>query len=118
MLARVEHAFEAHDSSVLSVDTWTPSPEVRAATMELVAEARAEIAAAAAAFQIRPHERNGWQQIAAALASAWEVLEDTRPEKLRRYGPVRPELAERLAPHIERLLELIERIRRSALSQG
>jgi len=47
MLARVERALGEQNASALIIDTWAPRPEERTTTA-LVAEARAEIAAASA----------------------------------------------------------------------
>ena len=94
------------DGILYAVRTRIPPQRVNE-LLRLSAEARALIADLARKYHLEKQERNGARVIAGLLSVRWEALEDTRPEKLRRYGPVDPKLLPELGPPIERLIQLV-----------
>ena len=66
--------------------------------------ARAALVAAVEAWGLEPVTRDGRRVMAAALALAWEGLEDIRPARLGRYGPVDPALTATLEPALADLI--------------
>lgn len=69
------------------------------ATLEQLAQARDRLG-------LEPYHEDVRQSLYSAFSLLWADLEDTRPEKLRCYGPVDKDAAKQLAPQIARLLEL------------
>jgi hypothetical protein len=70
------------------------------------ADVRAALSALADACRLDPLVRDGRRVMAAALALAWEGLEDIRPTRLGRYGAVDPALAATLEPALTTLIDL------------
>jgi hypothetical protein len=113
-LRLVERAL--HDITLAVDGSWSGAltgtetvldPATRDDLLALIAAAGRQIAALANEWELAPERRDSRGAITAALSSCWEMLEDTRPEKLRRYGPVDPAVAERLGPQIAALVELV-----------
>ncbi len=94
------------DGTLYAVRNWIP-PERTAELLRLSAEARTLIADLARRYHLKKQERDGARVISGLLSVRWEALEDTRPEKLHRYGPVDPKLVSELGPAIERLIDLV-----------
>ena len=94
------------DGTLYSVRTRIP-PERSAELLRLSAEARTVIDDLARRYHLKKQERDGARVISALLSVRWESLEDTRPQKLHRYGAVDPKLVSELGPAIERLIDLV-----------
>ncbi|HXE74050.1 MAG TPA: hypothetical protein VNN18_00240 [Candidatus Xenobia bacterium] len=54
----------------------------------------------------------------AELSSLWEMLEDSRPERMRGYGPMDAETAHLVEADMQRLLQLVLRARSLLLSSS
>lgn len=93
----------AHPRALVAV-TLDLSIESRRELRAQVAQTRSLIAQLAETYQLGPEERSLRQEIAALMAASWSDLEDTRPAKLRRYGPVDPALIIPLDAAIEQLI--------------
>ena len=86
----------------------TRMPAEKASEMaRLSAEARILLTDLPHRYHLENQERDGAKVISGLLSARWEALEDTRPQKLKRYGPVDPELVPDLGPPVERLIELV-----------
>jgi len=83
----------------LSEQQMTRLATLERATLEQLSHARD-------VFGLEPHHEDARQGLYSAFSLLWADLEDTRPEKLRRYGAVDPDAQEQLAPQVMRLLEL------------
>jgi|GEM_PF-1120315 len=59
---------------------------------------------------VSPSRQSVHRHIAASLASAWEVLEDLRPRRLKAYGPVDTHAASVVEPLIEEATTRIRQI--------
>jgi len=79
-----------------------------------LAAIEAVVARLAAEYQLNAPPRSARQILVALLSSSWEHLEDTRPAKLRRYGPVDPQAAAPLNAELSRLLALMDTMRVAA----
>lgn len=103
----------AGDQVGLTVATRTPldAPQ-RERLHALIQETRAQIAAFVPIVPLSRYERDGRRVITGHLTEAWADLEDIRPAKLGRYGPLDPALATRLGPPVARLIDLVEAIRK------
>jgi len=78
-------------------------PELRVNLVRL----RAEIARLAAEFQLGVEANSASRRLVALLTSSWQDLEDVRPAKLGRYGPLDPAVAPSLDAGVERLISLV-----------
>ena len=78
-------------------------PELRANLVRL----RAEIARLAAEFQLGVEPNSAQRRLVALLASSWQDLEDVRPAKLGRYGPLDPAVAPSLDAGVDTLISLV-----------
>ena len=78
--------------------------DTRSALVDQLAAVRAEIAHLAARFQLAIAPRSARQALAALLATGWQDLEDERPDKLRRYGPVDPAVIPALDASVSQLI--------------
>ena len=83
------------------------SAKRNAELMALSAEVRVLLAELAQKYDLDREERDGKRIISGLLSARWEAFEDTRPQKMRRYGPVDPKLVPELGPSVERLIELV-----------
>lgn len=99
---------------VLTRFTNEPSDEQRSALLRLIAEVRREIAQIAEDYNLEVNEENVVRSIMGEFSLLWADLEDTRPQKLRRYGPVRSQAIETLGPPVQRLIQLVLAIDRVA----
>jgi hypothetical protein len=86
--------------------TDAPNAEQQAALLHLAARLRQEIASLATDYQLSGGEESFLRGIKGEFMILWADLEDMRPEKLRDYGPLRPQVDSLLTPRIERLIEL------------
>jgi len=82
------------------------SPERRAAALAHIPEALEGITRLAERFELPAVAESLASRIAAEMSVNWANLVDTRSAKLRRYGPVDPELYEVLDSEIEHLAQL------------
>jgi hypothetical protein len=82
-----------------------------------LAAIEAVVARLAAEYQLTTQPRSARQILVALLSSSWEHLEDTRPAKLRRYGPVDPQAAAPLDAELARLLALMNTMRVAAAAR-
>jgi hypothetical protein len=96
----------AYDGALHQVVDDIP-PAARGALLHQITAIEAMIARLAAEFQISASPHSARQMLVALLSSSWEHLEDTRPAKLRRYGPVDPVIATPLDAELARLVALI-----------
>lgn len=94
------------DGTLYAVRARIP-PERTGELSRLSGEARALLADLARRYDLMKEERDGARIISGQLAARWEALEDARPVKLARYGPVDPELVPELGPAVERLIDLV-----------
>jgi len=78
--------------------------DVRPALLDELTALRSDIARLAAAFQLDPAPRSAHRALVALLATNWQDLEDERPAKLQRYGPVDPVVTPLLDVGISQLI--------------
>jgi hypothetical protein len=95
------------DDLVLTHFTHAPSPVQRSAFLHLVRQVRAEIATLAAEYQLEGSEEDFLRSVTGEFTLLWSDLEDTRPQKLRRYGTINPQAYDVLGPPIQRLIKLM-----------
>lgn len=69
---------------------------------------RAQIARLASEFHLRAEPRSARRTLIALLASSWQDLEDARPAKLGRYGPLDPAVAPSLEAGMAELIALVQ----------
>lgn len=94
------------DGTLYAVQTRMP-PERAGELLALSAEARALLAELARKYRLVREERDGAKIISGLLSARWEALEEMRPQKMRRYGPVDPELVPELGSAVDRLIALV-----------
>ena len=82
-------------------------PDARAALLHQITTIEAAIARLAAVFDLSVPPRSARRVLAGLLASSWENLEDTRPAKLGRYGPLDPQIVAPLEAELGGLIATI-----------
>ncbi len=87
--------------------TDPPDSAQRAALLGLVKHVRQEVAALAADYQLEVAEESFVRSTMGEFTLLWCDLEDSRPQKLRRYGAIHPQADEVLGPSIQQLIELV-----------
>jgi hypothetical protein len=81
--------------------------DARALLLQEIMALEAAIARVAAEFQLTGERRSLRRMLVGLLASSWEHLEDARPAKLGRYGPVDPQVVAPLDAGLARVIALI-----------
>jgi hypothetical protein len=69
---------------------------------------RAEIARLAAAYHLDVAPHSATRILVALLATSWQDLEDVRPAKLGRYGPLDPALTPSLDAEVTQVIALVQ----------
>lgn len=93
-LAQIDRLLFHPDDGRMERSTLDLSPEHQEQLRHLVAATRAQVVAIADAYTLPTREISIRQHLAGILAVSWSDLEDVRPAKLSRYGPVDPALVE------------------------
>lgn len=99
---------------ILTRFTNPPDPEQQTAFLQLTRRVREEIAQLAFDYDLEVGEENMLRSVMGEFSLLWCDLEDTRPQKLRRYGAVHPQAHDALGPPIQRLIHLVLAIDRVA----
>lgn len=82
----------------------TPVPEpLRGEMLQRAAALRRDIDALVEAFWLEPQTREASRLLEAAFSVRWSDLEDTRPDRLRRYGLLAPESERVLGGTVDRM---------------
>lgn len=100
-------AREPSPDLVLTRFTNAPNEAQRAALLKLVIQVRSEVARIAEDYNLEEGEENFLRSVMGEFTLLWADLEDTRPQKLRRYGAVHPQIQDALGPPIQRLIHLM-----------
>jgi hypothetical protein len=95
------------DDLVLTHFTNAPSAAQKEALLHVAKQVRAEITTLATEYQLEGSEEDFLRNVMGEFTLLWSDLEDTRPQKLRRYGTVNPLAYDVLGPPIQRLIELM-----------
>jgi hypothetical protein len=106
---RLEERLSRETSTGLALTRFTDPPDSaeRAALLRLVKQLRQEVADLAADYQLEVAEESFVRSTMGEFTLLWSDLEDSRPQKLRRYGAIHPQADEVLGPSIQRLIELV-----------
>ncbi len=86
--------------------THVPDSLQQDALLRLAQCIRQEVSSLTSDYGIVAQEENQLRTLQALFTLLWTDLEDARPERLRSYGTVHPQLFERLSPAIQRLIDL------------
>ena len=87
--------------------TDPPDPAQRTALLRLVKHVRQEVRKLAADYHLEVAEESFSRSTRAEFTLLWCDLEDSRPQKLRRYGAIHPQADEVLGPSIQQLIQLV-----------
>lgn len=87
--------------------TNPPDSDQQAALLHLTRRVREEIAQLVYDYDLEAGEENVLRSVMGEFSLLWCDLEDTRPQKLRRYGAVHPQAQNTLGPPIQRLVQLM-----------
>lgn len=87
--------------------TDPPDSAQRAALLRLAQHVRQEVAALASDYHLAVAEESFVRSTRGEFTLLWCDLEDSRPQKLQRYGAINPQADEVLGPPIQRLIELM-----------
>ncbi len=106
---RLEQRLTQEQPPDLALTRFTNAPDSGqcASLLRLIAEVRREVFRLAVDYDLEVGEENFLRSIMGEFTLLWADLEDTRPEKLRRYGSVNPQVNEMLGPPIQRLIQLM-----------
>lgn len=111
MTLRQALAEQANEAGILYRRNGLLPPEQQAQVHQLIEAALVEIAVLAKQLNLPVEMQNARNDLWSKLAIQWADLQDIRPEKLTRYGEVVPELDAVLTPPLQRLGDLITRLR-------
>jgi hypothetical protein len=105
---RLEEQLMRQTFPSLALTHFTDSPDSaqRAALLHLARNVRQEIARLAALYQLEVADEHVLRSTMAEFTLFWCDLEDSRPQKLSRYGALHPQAEAVLGPQIARLIEL------------
>ena len=81
--------------------------EIRARLIRL----QALIAALVRKYEIEPSKKNLRRILASEVSQIWVCLEDSRPTRIRGYGPIAPSTAEMLETDLQEMLQIAHRLR-------
>ena len=87
--------------------TDPPDSDQRTALLRLVKHVRQEVAKLAADHYLEVAEESFVRSTMGEFTLLWCDLEDSQPQKLRRYGAIHPQADDVLGPRIVRLIELM-----------
>jgi hypothetical protein len=106
---RLEDRLTRETPPHLSLTRFTDQPDSaqRAALLRLVQHVLQEVAALAADYRLEVTEESLVRSTMGEFTLLWCDLEDSRPQKLRRYGAIHPQADEVLGPSIQRLIQLV-----------
>ena len=93
----------------LALTRFTNPPDAvqKAALLRLTKHIRQEVAELASDYNLEIAEENLLRTMMTEFTLLWCNLEDSRPQKLGRYGAINPQAYEMLGPPIQRLIELM-----------
>lgn len=111
MTLRQALAEQANEEGILYRRNGMLPPEQQAQIHQLIQAALAEIAELARELNLPVEVQNARNDLWGKLAIHWADLQDIRPEKLVRYGEVAPELDTVFTPPLQRLGDVIARLR-------
>jgi hypothetical protein len=117
MTLRQALAEQANEEGILYRRNGMLPSEQQAQIHELIQAALVEIALLAKELDLPVEVQNSRNDLWGKLAIQWADLQDIRPEKLVRYGEVAPELEVVLTPPLQRLGNVITRLRNALESE-
>ena len=93
----------------LALTRFTDPPDSarRIALLHLVNRVRQEVATLATDYHLAVAQESFVRSTMGEFTLLWCDLEDSRPQKLQRYGAINPQADEVLGPPIQRLIELM-----------
>src|SRR6266516_1833146 len=106
---RLEDRLTRETPPQLALTRFTDPPDSaqRTALLRLAKHVRQEVAKLAADYRLEVAEESFVRSTVGEFTLFWCDLEDSRPQKLRRYGEMHPQADEVLGPSIQRLIELM-----------
>ena len=106
---RLEDRLTRETSPHLALTRFTDPPDSaqRAALLRLVKHVRQEVVKLAADYRLEVAEESFVRNVMGEFTLLWCDLEDSRPQKLRRYGEMHPQAGDVLGPQIDRLIALL-----------
>ncbi len=84
-----------------------PDEQQRQALLYLIQLVRQEIATLVTEYQLSTANHDVTRNLMAEFTLLWCDLEDVRPKKLTRYGPVAPQAQQYLDPSLQHLIQLV-----------
>lgn len=112
-LARIDHQFSGtasrrEEKGIVN----TLPPAAQAELLAALAEFRGGLAEFAARFGLQHHAIDIRQFLNAEFSTAWVILENCRPRRMKGYGVVFEETAKKeLEAHVEELLAQVSKLR-------
>jgi hypothetical protein len=100
-------ARETSPQLVLTRFTDPPDSAQRAVLVRLVKHVRQEVVKLAADYRLEVAEESFVRSTMGEFTLLWCDVEDSRPQKLGRYGAIHPQADDVLGPPIQRLIELM-----------
>lgn len=106
---RLEDRLTRGEVPQLALTRFTNPPDSgqQTALLQLVKQVRQEVEKLASDYNLEVAEEDLLRTIMGEFTLLWCDLEDSRPQKLRRYGALDPQVDEVLGPSIQRLLQLM-----------
>jgi hypothetical protein len=106
---RLEDRITRGEAPTLALTRFTHPPDSvqKAALLQLTKRIRQEVAELASDYNLEVAEENLLRSVMGEFTLLWCDLEDSRPQKLGRYGAIDPQAYKVLGPPIQRLIELM-----------
>lgn len=98
---------EEQPDLALTTFTHAPSTLQQDLLVRLARCVRQEVASLAEDYSIEREEEDMSKTLHALFTLLWVDLEDARPQKLRHYGTLHPQLVDVLGPRIQEVIELV-----------
>ena len=106
---QIEHLLAAAPTRGVLHHTVPDIPaDIHPAQSDYLTQLRAEIARLTATFHLGVAPHSATRILVALLATSWQDLEDVRPAKLGRYGPLDPALTPWLDAEVTQVITLVQ----------
>ncbi len=118
-IARCQRWLNEESPGVLRVVRTGLDPERRSRLLELLEAFRQDLSGLAQQFRLQHHPVDLVQILNAEFSSAWVMLENCRPRRMKGYGiAFDPEVARALDSAVDRLTARVEQLRALVASEA
>lgn len=114
MLFEIEQTLKTEDYAGIVYDMKNDISDGES-ILSMISLARNKILVIVEQFSLQKTNKTASQQISVKLSYCWEILEDTRAKKMKKYGSIDEGIEKILDPQIDALVDLIGEMERKLL---